>query len=442
MRPVRKRDYVASCAKAGYMGLIAWACENGCTLDVRACNYAAENGNLALLKYLRESRSPWSSETCVLAAKSGCTKTFLWVLNNDCNWSFEAVSIAAELGHLDILKCAKEIGFLTRDSIHYCDRATQRAQREVLEWAEENGFEWSTRAIEGMWLSGDLDFIEWVTKRYPPASQITFNAVSYVAAKGDIKLLQYLQSHGAQLGEFAMVMAATENQFECVKWLREQGCPFGRTCEVSAIRGNFEILKWAIDNGAELNPFVCSGIATHGNLELLKWAREIGCPWDVKTCSQAALSGNFELLQWVRENGCEWDKFTAVKAAMSGNIAMFKWVIKSGCPYDNAVCEEAARKKQYHILKWAVKHGMNCTYEVGLVIAMNGDLEILKWLYSTPQGNSRSWLSGLWSSACKHDRRDIIEWLIEVGSPTSPFACSVAATQGRYFYCRSLTTCS
>ena len=42
-----------------------------------------------------------------------------------------------------------------------------------------------------------------------------------------------------------------------------------------------------------------------GHLSCLKWARENGCPWNELTCKSAASGGHLSCLQWARENGCE-----------------------------------------------------------------------------------------------------------------------------------------
>ncbi len=39
---------------------------------------------------------------------------------------------------------------------------------------------------------------------------------------------------------------------------------------------------------------------------------------------KAALSGNFELLKWALENGCSWNERTCVKAARGGHLDIAK----------------------------------------------------------------------------------------------------------------------
>ena len=70
-----------------------------------------------------------------------------------------------------------------------------------------------------------------------------------------------------------------------------------------------------------------------GHLSCLKWARENGCPWNELTCKSAASGGHLSCcLQWARENGCPWDIDTYRKAQSCGNSEVLKYVIYQGCP--------------------------------------------------------------------------------------------------------------
>ena len=73
-------------------------------------------------------------------------------------------------------------------------------------------------------------------------------------------------------------------------------------CNEAIYYNQFEILKWAYENGSPLNESVCSTAAMK-NFEILKWLRENRCPWNDETCAYAALGNNFEILKWA----CPWD---------------------------------------------------------------------------------------------------------------------------------------
>jgi hypothetical protein len=63
-----------------------------------------------------------------------------------------------------------------------------------------------------------------------------------------------------------------------------------------------------------IRPFTCTI-----NLEVLKYAREHGCLWN-KSCVNAAESGHLDVLMYAREQGCPWDKDTCAWAAENGHL--------------------------------------------------------------------------------------------------------------------------
>jgi hypothetical protein len=44
--------------------------------------------------------------------------------------------------------------------------------------------------------------------------------------------------------------------------------------------------------------------AEGGHLGTLKWLRQQGCPWGMETCDAAAEKGHLNVLQWAFEEGC------------------------------------------------------------------------------------------------------------------------------------------
>ena len=53
----------------GNLEMVKYCVANECPIDEEACAYAAENGHLEVLKYLREEvKAPWDSNTAAWAA--------------------------------------------------------------------------------------------------------------------------------------------------------------------------------------------------------------------------------------------------------------------------------------------------------------------------------------------------------------------------------------
>ena len=49
--------------------------------------------------------------------------------------------------------------------------------------------------------------------------------------------------------------------------------------------GHLECLKYAHEQGCELDADTCKAAARRGHLDCLKYAHEQGCEWDADTCS-------------------------------------------------------------------------------------------------------------------------------------------------------------
>jgi len=82
-------------------------------------------------------------------------------------------------------------------------------------------------------------------------------------------------------------------------------------CFVAAGHGHLEVLKWfKKERAVSWDHLVSRVAALKRDFEMLKWLRENGCPWKENTCSDAAAHGQLEVLKWARENGASWNEDT------------------------------------------------------------------------------------------------------------------------------------
>merc|ERR1711977_205804 len=78
----------------------------------------------------------------------------------------------------------------------------------------------------------------------------------------------------------------------------------------------------------------CTAAARGGHLELMKYLHEEGCPWGERTCQMAAKGGHLEMLKYAHEKGCPWNKKTCFSAAAGGHLEVLKYAHENGCPWD------------------------------------------------------------------------------------------------------------
>ncbi len=91
-------DNGSSCASAAHGGrleTLQYLKENGFYWDEYTCELAAQEGHLDVLRYCRERTEgaadecpcPWDASTCLAAAKGGHFKVLQYCKENDCPWA-------------------------------------------------------------------------------------------------------------------------------------------------------------------------------------------------------------------------------------------------------------------------------------------------------------------------------------------------------------------
>jgi hypothetical protein len=102
----------------GNLEIIKYCVANECPINERACAEAAENGDLEVLKYLREeAKAPWDSRTAAWAAEYGQLHILEYLVERKYDeFDEEACEFAATHGHLDCLKYLHETAKAPWDS--------------------------------------------------------------------------------------------------------------------------------------------------------------------------------------------------------------------------------------------------------------------------------------------------------------------------------------
>ena len=105
-------DYVPInvAAQKGNLEMVKYCVANECPIDRRACAFAASEGHLECLKYLREEvKAPWDSRTASWAAERGHLHILEYLVERKYDHFVEhACENAAMCGYLDCLKYLHE----------------------------------------------------------------------------------------------------------------------------------------------------------------------------------------------------------------------------------------------------------------------------------------------------------------------------------------------
>ena len=97
-------------ALQGNLEMVKYCVANKCPIDENACAYAADGGELEVLKYLREEvKAPWGWGTAARAAGNGDLHILEYLVERKYDqFDEEACVCAAMNGHLDCLKYLHE----------------------------------------------------------------------------------------------------------------------------------------------------------------------------------------------------------------------------------------------------------------------------------------------------------------------------------------------
>ena len=114
LKDTEKDKLMNNSANNGYLNLMKYLHEFGCSWDEETCWCAALNGHLYCLKYLHENGCSWDEDTCYNAAYGGSSSKqpgerssqdhldcLKYLHENGCSWRSTTCSAASVGGNLD-----------------------------------------------------------------------------------------------------------------------------------------------------------------------------------------------------------------------------------------------------------------------------------------------------------------------------------------------------
>ena len=104
---------ISAAAYKGNLEMVKYCVANECPIDEGACAYAALNGHLECLRYLREEvKAPWDFYTAAWAARNGHLHILEYLVERKyfeyIEYTESACKFTAKFGHLDCLKYLRE----------------------------------------------------------------------------------------------------------------------------------------------------------------------------------------------------------------------------------------------------------------------------------------------------------------------------------------------
>lgn len=95
-------------SRNGNLDVMKWLKEKGCLWGTNTFDSASENGNLNNMKWLKDNGCPWGKSTFWKAARNGNLENMKWIKDNGCPWGKCTFWKAAENGNMENIKWIKE----------------------------------------------------------------------------------------------------------------------------------------------------------------------------------------------------------------------------------------------------------------------------------------------------------------------------------------------
>lgn len=215
---------------------------------------------------------------------------------------------------------------------------------------------------------GRLDVLQWM---HPLCPKQTNDVCRAAAGNGHLEVLKWAVGEGYPVGDTTCCLAARRGQIRILEWLRLGGRRMGRTVWLEAVSGgHVDVLEWLLCCARVPMREVtfCMRAAKHGRLGALMWLRNHDFPWDIYVCIEAARLGHFDVLRWALENGAPVSdghrNVTCVSPGEEGHLDLVRSLRKRGARWGSRFCQRVYKRRRYRTLEWALDQGCPWKYDM------------------------------------------------------------------------------
>jgi hypothetical protein len=199
-----------------------------------------EEGNLRMLKWLRDNNCPHNTDTTWEAARNGDHKTLLILLKWGHKLSDDVLRDTIHSKQFDTAKLLVKCGCVV--SVGATIAAADENNLPLLKWlSTKPGFDTNWHAILAASKHGNVPMLEFLLEK---GCRIHPYSASYAAKRGHFDVLKLLHKHSCKWEDGPMEAAVKFGNVEITKWLCSVGCPitFGAYKEAKKA-GSTEMVK-------------------------------------------------------------------------------------------------------------------------------------------------------------------------------------------------------
>lgn len=302
------------------------------------------------------------------------------------------------------------------------------------------GTKWDPAAYAAAIERDDVEMLLWLKKESGiDPSDFPYIVETEASRLGSLKILKWLKADGGRLDHGRISARAAEGgHVHVLEWLLHEEQKLDNDAAMrGAGRANQKaVLKWMANTAhIPLDHGASAGAAAGGHVALLEWLREHECPFD-EWCYEAAIRNrHLHVLKWLKRWRGKEDRggihgLHITTAAHERQWDVVRWLIKNGLPRTPELLPIAVKSGSWSVLQMLLKHGCELSDTISLeplpdIIRLNGDFDVVKWVVeqkATPPPDQDAC-----RSAARYGHLEILQWLLERGTPYDATACTSAA---------------
>jgi len=362
--------------------LLQWLRSIKCCWNNETFNYAVLNGDIQIIKWLYKNNCPYSFTTqenkiISSAIKFGSISNIIWLIEHYCPINENMMSVAAQCGHIHIIKWLDKIYNKTKIN-KYCNNseifynAALNGNLENMKWLKNKNYVWNERTFEAAALNGNLENMKWLKDNNCPWNKMTFEAV---ALNGNYENLVWLIDNKCPNDEKIIKNAIISNNLENLKLLYE-----------------YKNSNKNTNQNINLSNYITDALKNN-NYSMVKWILEKSKNKYENILSMAILNCcDYKIINFIIENKYDTYDYTNKKNDLLLNAIknycdyqIIKLIITNNYDYLNydnkkTLLSEAIKIGDIDIIKLLYQNGYNLSgSELEIAIKLNNSI-IIEWI--------------------------------------------------------------
>lgn len=319
-------------AKYNHLDIIEWLMERNCARGSEVCAHIAGHGHLELLGKMRAQGYPWDYTVYINALKNNHLNVFEWAYKNGCPVSTEVCAYFAREGNLAMLKFLRDptTSVFPRTAFPWDANTFEAAacvgRIDIFEWLRDHGCPWDEETLDNATYHGPLESVKWLYERGCPLSEDAFFNALY---KYDVELLEYLVEEGCPYDYARILREKGDLNTDAVRWVfthlnpDRDASPPGPAVHLD-IQKHMQLANNYVDEGM----IACIYASSMGHLATLLLVERVHRHYDIiRDCS--AEQGHLHIIRWLVDEN-QSVSAARIPAETRGHTHVIDWLDSIG----------------------------------------------------------------------------------------------------------------